>query len=103
MVRLDLISRGTLTLLALLTGVILFLPAKAHSVVTDVGGVVTGPGGKPLEEVTLTFTNEETGEKVESKTDRKGGFFIPLRDKNWKSGRYTKPTPNETEGVQYEA
>ena len=89
MVRLDLISRSTLTFLALLIGVILFLPGKAHSVVTDIGGVVTGPGGKPLGGATLIITNEETGDKVEDKTDRDGGFLIPLIDKNWKRGWVT--------------
>ncbi len=40
--------------------------------------------------------------------DKPHYLYVPPGDDapakyNWKSGRYAKPTPNETEGVQYEA
>lgn len=57
--------------------------------VGDLTGVVTGSDGKPLPETVITLTNEESGEKVEAKSDKEGVFVIPLWDKDWKAGKHT--------------
>ena len=88
MIRLSFISRSSLAFLALLLGLILFLPAKAHSVVANMSGTVKDSEGNLLPKATLTIANEE-GETATGKTDEAGAFFIPLEDRNWKSGQYT--------------
>lgn len=57
-------------------------PTAAFAVVGD----VTLTGLPPNE--TVTFTNEETKETVEQKTDDRGFVILPLTGKNWQSARH---------------
>lgn len=67
----------------------LFFPSKALAVVGDLSGVVHTSEGKPLPGAVITITNEETGEKVEAKSDQEGSFVVSVRDKDWKPGKHT--------------
>ena len=72
--------RGALALTALLT--LSAAPALAQSIVK---GKVLDSGNKPVEGATVTFENEATNRKAETKTDKKGEFLqVGLATGAWK-------------------
>ncbi len=84
--------RGALALAALLT--ISAAPALAQSIVK---GRVLDSANKPVEGATVTFENDATNRKAETKTDKKGEFLqVGLATGAWKVTAIKDGVGNET-------